>query len=122
MQFVVNHLTFDITVEMDREFLACMKLLGVEPGKVYNEEIALKIDKIKFKEIADKVRLENLAAISRPVEKDKVPLMFQPKGQTDLYTTLILSIVAVYSRCCANQGLSNSMVPQPPSFSEFRWS
>jgi hypothetical protein len=93
MQFVVNHLTFDKTIEMDKEFLASMKLLGVEPGKVYNAETAANIDGKKFRAIADKVRLENLAKLTQPADKEMARKMFQPKGKTDLNTLLTLSIV-----------------------------
>lgn len=92
MQFVANHSTFDESIEMDREFLASMKLLGVEPGKVYNAETAVNIDGKKFREIADKVRLENLAKLAQPADKEMAPKMFQPKGQTDLSTLLTISI------------------------------
>ena len=36
MQFVMNHTTFDPSVEMDRALLAAYEPLGMVPGKVFN--------------------------------------------------------------------------------------
>jgi hypothetical protein len=93
MQFVVNHLTFDKNVEMDQQLLASLKPLGIEPGNIYSTEKAAKIDGKKFREVADKVRLDNLSLLAKPIDRKAAPKMFQPKGKTDLTTILTLSIV-----------------------------
>ena len=92
MQFVTNHLSFDKSIEMDQDFLASMKLLGIVPGKVYNVETAMSIDGNKFRAAADKVRLENLAKTSQAADKELAHKIFLPKGETDLSALLPVSI------------------------------
>lgn len=93
MQFVMNHVDFDPDNEMDQEVLAAYKPLGIEPGKVYDTETAIKLDGKKFKEMAMMVRDENLAMMLDPnASKDFSTYMFQPKGSANFKTVLNVSI------------------------------
>ena len=94
MQFVFNHLSFYDGWEMDNEVLAAYKPLGIEPGKEYDPETAIKIDGKKFREIADKVKEEQLATMLDPeIAKKLGSKYFKPKGETDLTTIVALSVI-----------------------------
>ncbi len=94
MQFVLNHLTFDENDELDQEFLACLKPLGLSPGKTYDTESGVKIDGQKFRERAELIYNENLALLGDPSMAARLgPRMFRSKGQTDLEAVLFVSIV-----------------------------
>ncbi|OHX67458.1 DUF1214 domain-containing protein [Flammeovirga pacifica] len=94
MQFVFNHTSFDENNEMDQEVLAAYKPLGIAPGKTYNPNTDVKIDGEKFRDIADKVKAENLAKMLDPELVKKIGAkIFQPKGKTDLDAILAVSII-----------------------------
>ena len=92
MQFVFNHLTFDENDEMDQAVLAAYKPLGIEPGKEFNAD-GIKLDGKKFREIADQVRIESLGMMTTEAAERLGEKMFQPKGETNLQTITILSVV-----------------------------
>jgi hypothetical protein len=73
--------------------LKAYKSLGIEPGKTFDPETAIKIDGKKFRDASLKVRDEYLAMMQDPVELEiLIPLMFQPKGTPNLETLLLMSI------------------------------
>lgn len=92
MQFVFNHSTFEDDDEMDQAVLAAYKPLGIEPGKNFDAN-GIKIDGKMFREIADKVRLESLGMMTAEAAERLGDKMFQPKGETNLETITILSVV-----------------------------
>jgi hypothetical protein len=94
MQFVFNHTTFDPDFELDQKVLALYEPLGIEPGKAYNPETALKIDGKKFRDISIKVRDEQIAIMNDPVRMPPMlPLIFQPKGTIGLEPMVFPSVV-----------------------------
>ena len=94
MQFVFNHTTFDPENEMDQAVLAVYKPLGIEPGKAYDPASVAKIDSAKIRTTAERIQQEWLAALTDSEKIDKfIPRNFQPKGQTDLESVLMVSIV-----------------------------
>ena len=94
MQFVVNHTSFDPADKLDQGFLAAMKPLGVEPGKVYDKGAVVAIDGKRFRTAADKVRQHEFDRAQDPAETAKYGLsLFQPKGVIDLSTLLLQSVI-----------------------------
>lgn len=94
MQFVFNHLTFDENDEMDREVLAAFKPLGIVPGKTYDLETAVTIDGKRFRQMAEKIRSENLSSLADPdMAANLGPRIFKPKGQTDLDAIVAVSVI-----------------------------
>ncbi len=93
MQFVMNHVDFISENELDAEVLKAYKPLGIEPGKTFDPETAIKIDGKKLRDASLKVRDEYLAMMQDPVELGKlIPMMFQPKGTPSMGTLLLMSI------------------------------
>lgn len=79
MQFAVNHTTFDPANEMDRELLAALKPLGVEPGKTYDPKRVAQLDPARVEKVVDQVAAEGKANANKyALEK------FRPKGQMQL--------------------------------------
>ncbi len=94
MQFVFNHTTFDPNNAMDQAVLAAYKPLGVEPGKVFDAAKAAKLDGAQFRKVAGEVAREALAAMMDKAALARItPQMFMPKGQIDLETQVIQSVV-----------------------------
>ena len=94
MQFVFNHTTFDPNNAMDRAVLAAYKPLGVEPGKTRDAAQVASIDGARFRETAQRIQRQVLAGMAdRQRQEDLGPLMFQPKGRTDLDAKLTVSII-----------------------------
>jgi hypothetical protein len=94
MQFVVNHLTFDGNDELDTEFLKALKQLGIEPGKEYSDETAVKIDVKKFRKVAEDIQMEYLGKMTDGDILSKLaPLVFKPKGQTSLEALVAVSVI-----------------------------
>lgn len=94
MQFVFNHITFDENDEMDKEVLAALKPLGVEPNKVFNAKTVIKIDGKQFRQVAEKIYKENLSSLADPnMAKNLAPRIFKPKGQTDLNAIVAVSVI-----------------------------
>ena len=93
MQFVFNHTTFDPKDEMDQAVLAAYKPLGVAPGQVYDPDKVSAIDSERFRATAEQVQRKSLAMLGDPqMVAELSPRIFQPKGQTDLEATLVVSI------------------------------
>ena len=92
MQFAVNHTTFDPNDEMDREVLAALAPLGVEPGKTYDPAQVADIDGERLAEIAEKVCAESLAIWNSP-SNPYLTKAFQPKGSMTLEPMVVQSCV-----------------------------
>ncbi len=94
MQFVFNHTTFDANSAMDQALLAAYKPLGVEPGKVFDAARVAKLDGAQFRKVADEVAKKALAAMAdKALQARLTPQMFMPKGQIDLETQAIQSVI-----------------------------
>jgi hypothetical protein len=94
MQFVFNHTTFDPNNAMDQAVLAAYKPLGVEPGKSFDAAKVAKLDGALFHEVAAEVAKQVLAGRSDPAFQARVmPQMFLPKGQVDLETEVLQSVI-----------------------------
>jgi hypothetical protein len=94
MQFVFNHLTFDPQNEMDQAVLAAYKPLGIIPGQPFDSTRVAKIDKMRFREAAEKVKAENLSKLLNPgLFTQLAPRMLRPKGQTDLDAIVTVSVI-----------------------------
>jgi hypothetical protein len=94
MQFVFNHLTFDPQNEMDQAVLAAYKPLGIIPGQPFDSTRVAKIDKMRFREAAEKVKAENLSKLLDPGSFTQLaPRMLRPKGQTDLDAIVTVSVI-----------------------------
>jgi hypothetical protein len=94
MQFVFNHTTFDANNDLDKEILDAYKPLGIEPGKTYDPDKALKIDGRRFREVSLKIKDEELAKMNN-LELSKVilPKLFQTKDSMTLEPMLLQSVV-----------------------------
>jgi hypothetical protein len=93
MQFVFNHVSFDINDPEDKAVLEAYKPLGIEPGGEYNAE-DLKIDGKKFREMAEKIQAEYLGKLTDPnLFASIAPKMFKPKRVTDLETVITVSVI-----------------------------
>ena len=94
MQFVVNHTSFDPDNEVDNEFLAAMKQLGIEPGKTFDKNKAATIDGKRFRAMADKIREEEFARAMDPAVTAKYGLsLFQPKAKISHELLLLQSVL-----------------------------
>ena len=93
MQFVVNHTTFDPNDEMDREVLAALEPLGVEPGKTYDPAQVANIDGERLAEIAQKVVADSLTIWNDPRGNPYLTKVFQPKGSMTLEPMVVQSCV-----------------------------
>ena len=94
MQFIFNHLTFDLENEMDQAVLAAYKPLGIVPGQPYDSTRVVRIDKNKFRQVAENLKAEYLAKMRDPAMTDiYAPRILRPKGQTDLDAIVAVSII-----------------------------
>jgi hypothetical protein len=94
MQFVFNHLTFDLGNDLDQGVLAAYEPLGVVPGKAFDPSIAASFDGDRFRAAAEKVATESLDLLQDPGNSARLaPLQFQPKGMTDLETLVAVSVI-----------------------------
>jgi hypothetical protein len=94
MQFIFNHTTFDAKDAMDRAVLAAYKPLGVEPGKEFDETNVAKLDGAMFRKVALELAEQARNAMTDPeVIARATPKLFMPKGQIDLETQVIQSVV-----------------------------
>jgi hypothetical protein len=94
MQFVVNHTTFDPKDEIDNQFLAAMKPLGIEPGKTYDRDTVVNIDGKQFRAIADRLREKLFARAIDPEQTAQfVTTLFQPKGQMSIDMLALQSVL-----------------------------
>jgi hypothetical protein len=87
MQFVVNHTTFEPSNEMDREFLAAMKKIGIEPGKALDPGTVDRIDGALVKPVVEEVAAWGKANTDK-YAFDK----FKPKGQMSLEAMVAQSV------------------------------
>lgn len=93
MQFVFNHVSFDANDPEDKAVLAAYKPLGIVPGGEYSAK-KVKIDRKKFREVAEKIQAEYLGKLADPnLFGTMSPKMFKPKGVTDLETVITVSII-----------------------------
>jgi hypothetical protein len=114
IQFAFDHTTFDPENDMDQAVLAAWEPLGVIPGMGYDPDRIASIDGSRFRETADRVRLDWLSRLSDPAVFDALRRrIFQPKGQTDLEAVLVVSITgpigipqeeAVYPQVATSDG------------------
>lgn len=94
MQFVFNHTTFDSSKTLDKEILAAYKPFGIEPGKSYDPESALKIEVMRFREVSIKIKDTELAKMNNPeVSSLLLPKLFQLKDKMTLEPMLLQSVV-----------------------------
>ena len=94
MQFVFNHTSFDPNNVMDQAVLAAYKPLGVAPGEAFDADKVAKLDGPLFREVAAEVAKQVLAGMADPILQARVmPQMFMPKGQVDLETQVIQSVI-----------------------------
>lgn len=94
MQFVVNHTSFDPNDKTDNDFLAAMKMIGIEPGKSFDEKNVTSIDGKRFRAIADKLRERKLARAMDPEQAAKYGTsLFLPKGQIPLDLLVLQSVL-----------------------------
>jgi hypothetical protein len=87
MQLAVNHTTFDPSNEMDREFLAAMKKIGIEPGRAFDPSKVATIDGAAIKPIVEEVAAWGKANTDK-YAFDK----FKPKGQMSLGAMVAQSV------------------------------
>ncbi len=94
MQFVFNHTTFDPSNPMDQAVLDAYEPLGVVPGQTFDSSKVAQLDGAQFRMIANKVNKEALADMGDRAKAAVIqPKMFMPKGQIDLETQVIQSVV-----------------------------
>lgn len=94
MQFVVNHTTFDAEDEIDNIFLAAMKPLGIEVGKVFDKNKVAIIDGKRFRAAADKLRETKFARAADPEETRKHGAsLFLQKGQMQVDLLVLQSVI-----------------------------
>lgn len=93
VQFVFNHITFDLEDEIDQGVLTAYKPLGIEPGKAYDQSKTVQIDGNKFRVISQKVQKENFAILTAGDFSKYAPRIFRPKGKTDLDALVLVSVV-----------------------------
>ena len=94
MQFVVNHTTFYPNDEIDNNFLAVMKPLGIEPDKTFDKNKIATIEGKRFRAMTDKVRERKFARAMDPEEIDKSSTaLFKPKGQMSLDLLALQSVL-----------------------------
>jgi len=94
MQFVFNHTTFHADDADDQAVLQAYQPLGVEPGKLYDATQVATIDGARLRAAAEAVQGEWLEGMLDEQNLARLqPLMFQPKGETDLTTVLAMSVI-----------------------------
>ena len=94
MQFVFNHMTFDLNNEIDQGVMAAYKPLGVEPGRHYAPGAVKPIDGKRFRSVAEQVSAHNLAIMGQPeVGVTLKPYWFEPKDKTNLDALVATSVI-----------------------------
>jgi hypothetical protein len=94
MQFVANHTTFDPDDEVDSEFLAAVKPLGVEPGKAFDRNAVAGIDGKRFRTIAEEVQKSEFAQGMDPAFTAENGLsLFKTKGEISGDLLLLQSVI-----------------------------
>jgi len=92
MQFVFNHTTFNPGDEMDRDVMAALRPLGVEPGKNFDSGAATIIDGKRFADAARKVAQETMSMVTSGEAKPLMQDLFKPKGQMTLEPMVLQSV------------------------------
>jgi hypothetical protein len=87
MQFAVNHTTFDPSNQMDREFLAALKRIGIEPGGAFDPNKVTAIDGAAMKSVVEEVVAWGKANTDK-YAFDK----FKSKGQMSLEAMVAQSV------------------------------
>jgi hypothetical protein len=87
MQFAVNHTTFDPANEMDRELLAALKQIGIEPGKSFDPAAPPAIDGAAMRPVVEEVAAWGKANTDK-YAFDK----FKSKGQMSLEAMVAQSV------------------------------
>ena len=94
MQFVFNHTTFDPDNEMDQAALAALEAVGVEPGKQYDASQVPAIDGTQLAAVAAEIAKKANETWADPTAAGPFLYeLFQPKGQMDLDTMVLQSVV-----------------------------
>jgi len=94
MQFVMNHTTFHSDDKDDQQLLSIYEPLGIAPGREYHAETAAKPDADQLRTTAERIRGKWLASVNdASLQQRMQPLMFQPKGKSDLQTVLAVSVI-----------------------------
>jgi hypothetical protein len=94
MQFVVNHTTVDPDDPLDQGVLAALAPLGVEPGKDYDPGSVADIDGSRFRQVAERVWIGEMARIGTPEAAEKYTIaLFRPKGQISQDALLYQSVL-----------------------------
>ena len=71
-----------------------MQTPGIEPGKTYDPDKALKIDGKRFRDVSLRIKDEELAKMNNPeMSKAILPRLFQTKGQRTLEPMLLQPVV-----------------------------
>ncbi len=94
IQFIMNHTTFDPSVEMDRAFLAAYEPLGVVPGKDFDQTKIPKIDLPYFSEVAQQIINEAKTKQNDLLAQERMVFQrYRSKGKIDLETELVQSVM-----------------------------
>ena len=94
MQFVFNHTTFDPNNPEDKAVLALYKPLGVEPGKTFDRDTVAKLNGEELRAKAKEIQQKWLANSTDETLMARLqPKMFQPKGEADAETLLVVSVI-----------------------------
>jgi uncharacterized membrane protein HdeD (DUF308 family) len=94
IQFIMNHTTFEPSVEMDRAFLAAYEPLGVIPGKDFDPTKVPKIDLPYLSEVAQQI-INEAKMKQRDLQAQKRMFFqrYRSKGKIDLETEYVQSII-----------------------------
>lgn len=95
MQWVVNYTSFDPkTYEMDKEALAALKQVGIEPGKTFDPSAENPLDYKRLSETAATMYAQENGIWNSPQKAAAfLGKVFQPKGKMDIDTMFLQSVV-----------------------------
>jgi len=94
MQFVVNHTSFNTENEVEKNFLAAMKQLGIEPGKTFDKSKVTEVDGNRLKALAEKIRDKTFARAMDPAFTAKHGLdLFRTRGKISMELLLLQSVI-----------------------------
>jgi hypothetical protein len=95
MQWVFNHTSFDPdSNDMDKQALAALKLVGVEPGKTFDPKAPKPADYKRLADTAAKMYAKQNAIWNSPEKVAPfLTKVFLPKGQMDIDTMFLQSVV-----------------------------
>lgn len=93
MQFVVNHITFDPSIELDKALLDALAQFGVAPGNKVGHHTS-NVDGKQLREIAAQVQQVELARAQDPAELQKYGMdLFKLKGDISLSLLVFQSVI-----------------------------